>query len=75
MNEPIIVICFPGCNGTRDLCIPMIREIADSGKTAFMMYSEHVREKVEALGYHTRVKMQHDIPVGLYIQRGNIEGY
>lgn len=67
--EPILVICFPGCNGTRDLCIPMIEEIVEAGKTAFMIYSEHVREKVEAMGYQTRVKMQHDIPIGIYIFR------
>lgn len=66
-DRPIVISCPSGCHGKEDLCIPMIRNIVASGNTAFMIFSEHVREKVESIGFQTRVKLQHDIPIGLYI--------
>lgn len=66
-HEVVIVICIPGCNGTGDLCLPMIREIVEARKVAFMIYSEHILEKVEAMDYQIQVKKQGDIPIGLYI--------
>lgn len=65
---PITVGCY-GCDGTNDLCMPIIREVVETGKVAFMIYSDHVREKVEDIGYKVKGKMQRDILVGMYIYK------
>ena len=61
------------CDGMKDLCITDIKLIVEDGGIAYVMYSEHVKEKVEMLGYHIKVFERNDVPIGMYLMKdGNI---
>jgi len=62
-----IVVCNPLCGGDKNLCLSRIKEIVDNKHVAFMIFSYHVKEKVEELGYSTHTRYENTIPIGLYI--------
>jgi hypothetical protein len=68
---PLIVPigCKKGCNGDDYPCIHAIFTVINQGNIAFMLYSEHVRSKLEQLECKIEVKEQDGIPIGMYISR------
>ena len=68
VENAVIVTCPPGCNGTKDLCIPVIQDAVNRGKKVFIMYGQHVKEKLEAIGEFSFEIVRHNgINVGLWI--------
>lgn len=62
-------LCAGGEHGERADCVKQIKKIVESGKVAYMIYSEHVREKVEELGYEIYGQSINGITVGMYITK------
>jgi hypothetical protein len=65
-----IVSCVLGCNGVKDLCIPIIAKKCAEGKRVFVIYGGHVKEKLEEIGgFKFDIVHQEGIPVGMWIER------
>jgi hypothetical protein len=65
-----IVHCVEGCNGTKDLCIPIIAQKCNEGKRVFVKYGAHIKEKLEGIGGLTfNITYHNKIPVGLWIEK------
>jgi hypothetical protein len=66
---PLIVPigCIRGCNGDNYPCIQAIFTVINQGNIAFMLYSEHVRSKLEQLECKIEIKEQNGIAIGMYI--------
>jgi hypothetical protein len=64
------IMCQTGCNGHKDLCIPMIQEAVSRGKKVFILYGAHVKEKLEEIGgYSFSIVKQNGCEVGLWISK------
>lgn len=73
MPEIVPVMCHMQCEGLRDLCLMDIRLIVEDGDIAFMLYSQHVVEKVKSYGYKVIANFQNGIPIGMYVMLKNVE--
>lgn len=63
------VHCVTGCNGLKDLCIPHIIEKCNSGSRVFVMYGEHVKEKLDEIGkFKFEYVTQNNTRVGMWIE-------
>jgi hypothetical protein len=65
-----LVTCQLGCNGKKNLCIPIIIKWVKKRYTVFIMYGAYVKEQLDLrqdveLVYE--IKYSNDIPIGLYI--------
>ena len=69
--------CGGGENGEKASCIKDIARIVESRNIAYMLYSAHVEEKLQTLGYI--IKYQYaaandpTIPTGMWITKGEIK--
>lgn len=60
--------CHGGSDGSRADCIPEIKMVVEMGGVAYMLYAEHVREKVQAMGYMVIKRYSdNEIPIGMDI--------
>ena len=61
MSEMVQVFC-KNCYGEnvskKENCLTDIEQIVENGDTAFMLYSEHVKQKATELGY--KVELVHN---------------
>lgn len=65
-----LVTCQLGCNGKKNLCIPIIIKWVNRGYTVFIMNSYYVREQLELmeeLELEFVEKYVNKVPIGLYI--------
>lgn len=65
-------MCHGGDYGEKASCLTDIKLIVEDGDIAFMLYSEHVREKLEELGYKLKLKYTEgnmDCPIGMWIMK------
>lgn len=68
-----IITCNPECKGQKDMCLVDIQNIVENGGVAFMLYSHHIQEKVEILGYKIEKVIQNNIPVAMRIRKENVQ--
>ena len=65
----IIMNCVIGCKGKNDLCIPLIIEAVEAGKTVFMLYTVHVIDKLKEKQYRIETKSINGVKGGMYISK------
>jgi hypothetical protein len=69
-----IVSCVLGCNGTKDLCIPLIADRCMQGKRIFVMYGAHIEEKLREIGsFKFEYTYQNGIKIGMWIEKGDLQ--
>ena len=70
--------CGGGENGEKASCIKDIARIVENGDIAYMLYSAHVEEKLNTLGYQIHYQYvdtnNPTIPTGMWITKGKIQG-
>lgn len=78
INDRIVVVNCKMCGGGKDgeetACLGSIRSLVENEKIAFMIYSEHVVEKIKsyALGYKIQYRYSDDgnnVPIGMWISK------
>ncbi len=69
-NQVEIVSCVMGCNGKKDLCIPIILERLRAGKKVFVQYGAHIKDKLDEIeDFKYEYVFQNGIKIGMRIER------
>jgi hypothetical protein len=59
-----------GCNGKKDLCIPIILQKLYDGKKVFVQYGAHIKDKLDEIeDFKYEYVFQGRIKVGMRIER------
>lgn len=59
--------CKSDCRGETYPCLDEVVNIIGQGNVAFMIYSQHVMEKLGSMEYRIDISKHNGIPIGIYI--------
>jgi len=71
-KNSILITCVSGCEGKKNLCIPIIIDHLNNGNTVAMQYTVHIQDVLSKyIKYTIETKYINNIPVFMYLAKTN----